>query len=997
MDVEDIDVTVGKTFFSDRGVAGSSEHSPSVHVSGQTLATDLTSESFTFLFLNIQGYISHEAKLAALIEQSNFPIFLGLNETFLPGEGVVKNVDIKGYTKVSRLDRRDLSAWGGILLYAKKGYEEHIVHVGDSMNAERSWHILHTDRGLVSVILWYRPPNPELDTIMSLPAELEKFAPDVCGHVLIGDINVHEQSWLRFSDGTSPEGRELYHFCRERGWDERVRAPTRNKNLLDLVLTDLGSLVTARVTPGISDHEAILCTMNFPVPTAEAKSREVFDFSKAQWKEMCDYLAATDWTIIIRHDDVDGSVVRFTELLLETASMFIPKILVTDGSHSHPWLDDRCRQAILRKRLARGTPEFLSLRDSCSRILMESYEKYVQKTRRKLKSMGGSSRGWWKVSKSLMQAASSRDPIPPLLRGDGTWAKSPKEKADLFANVFSNKATLDDEEVNEFSAVNAFDDVTMGDGFLPIRLRYARAVLKGLKENSGTGPDLLAAKILRRCHSVLCLTVTLLARAMVATESWPEFWRQHWVQPLHKKNSRAEPGNYRGIHLTPQLSKVLERIIAKTFLPWVNRNAKFGEHQYAYGTNRSHRDALAVNVFSWLLHLEDGDIVALFCSDVSGAFDRVRRARLMAKLKVSGLHPNIIGFLASWLAERSSVVVVGGEVSDRYALSNSVFQGTVLGPPLWNFFYLDACLAVRVLDFIDVVFADDFNAWKIFSRGTGLIEMLAECEACQQSLHKWGRANSVRFDPSKESFHIIHRKVDFGNEFLLLGVLFDCQLQMGPAIARLSKQAGWRLQAILRPRRFFTQREIVNLYKSLVLSYLESGLVAYYHAAPTVLESIDRIQRRMLREVGLTPLEALERFKLAPLQSRRDMAMLGLLHRISSGEAPQQLCDLFPKAPMAAPRFGPQSRMYRTVRRHDKQFVERQGHTDIFRRSIFGLVSAYNLLPQSIVDVKSVSAFQSRLQRALLHTARQGLDNWESVLSGSVLRRQVEYQALFEF
>ena len=146
-------------------------------------------------------------------------------------------------------------------------------------------------------------------------------------------------------------------------------------------------------------------------------------------------MAATDWSIIAPHD-VGGSVVRFAELLLDNASTFIHKILVTDGSHSHPWLDDRCREAILRKRLARGTPEFLSLRDSCSRILMESYEKYVRKTRRKLKSMGGSSRGWWKVSKSLMQVASWRDPIPPLLRGDGTWAKSPKEKADLFANVF---------------------------------------------------------------------------------------------------------------------------------------------------------------------------------------------------------------------------------------------------------------------------------------------------------------------------------------------------------------------------------------------------------------------------------------------------------------------------------------------------------------------------------------------------------------------------------
>ena len=121
--------------------------------SGQPLATHFDTENFTFLFLNIRGFVSHEAELSALIEQSNFPSFIGLNETFLPGEGILKHVDIKGYVKVSRLDRRDYSGWGGILLYAKRGFEDTIVHVGDSSVAERSWHILHTDRRPISLAI----------------------------------------------------------------------------------------------------------------------------------------------------------------------------------------------------------------------------------------------------------------------------------------------------------------------------------------------------------------------------------------------------------------------------------------------------------------------------------------------------------------------------------------------------------------------------------------------------------------------------------------------------------------------------------------------------------------------------------------------------------------------------------------------------------------------------------------------------------------------------
>ena len=49
--------------------------------------------------------------------------------------------------------------------------------------------------------------------------------------------------------------------------------------------------------------------------------------------------------------------------------------------------------------------------------------------------------------------------------------------------------------------------------------------------------------------------------------------------------------------------------------------------------------------------------------------------------------------------------------SDDQALANSVFQGTVLGPPLWNYFYADARFSVRNLGFTETVFADDFNCW----------------------------------------------------------------------------------------------------------------------------------------------------------------------------------------------------------------------------------------------------------------------------------------------
>ena len=112
----------------------------------------------------------------------------------------------------------------------------------------------------------------------------------------------------------------------------------------------------------------------------------------------------------------------------------------------------------------------------------------------------------------------------------------------------------------------------------------------------------------------------------------------------------------------------------------------YGKHQYAYSEGKSHRDVLVVNICSWLLSFEEGSAVGLYCSDVSGAFDRVCKDRLSAKLRASGLPDLVISFLVSWLGDRLSTIVVSGSHSAAGILANSGFRGAVLGHPFGVFY-----------------------------------------------------------------------------------------------------------------------------------------------------------------------------------------------------------------------------------------------------------------------------------------------------------------------
>ena len=138
--------------------------------------------------------------------------------------------------------------------------------------------------------------------------------------------------------------------------------------------------------------------------------------------------------------------------------------------------------------------------------------------------------------------------------------------------------------------------------------------------------------------------------------------------------------------------------------------------------------------------MEEGFAVSVFCSDVKGAFDRVACELLTGKLALTGLHADAVGFLASWLADRISKVVLGGHTSSAEPLTDSVFQGTVLGPPLWNIFFADANRPLTKKGFSSTAFADDLNAWKAFrldrSAATPFAEPLNQLLAVQAELHK---------------------------------------------------------------------------------------------------------------------------------------------------------------------------------------------------------------------------------------------------------------------
>ena len=274
------------------------------------------------------------------------------------------------------------------------------------------------------------------------------------------------------------------------------------------------------------------------------------------------------------------------------------------------------------------------------------------------------------------------------------------------------------------------------------------------------------------------------------------------------------------MHLTAVLSKSVERVIAEVLCKYLEASGAISKDQWAFRIGHSCRDLVALFTNICILALHAGRKVGVYLSDISGAFDRVSKTLLLEKLQAAGVSEDMLKFIASYLEPRRSTVLVGGAKSKKFKLQDNVFQGTVLGPEFWNVFFDDVSEAAPT-DYQSKKFADDLTCLEEFAKEISNEEIQSDLRECQIAVHEWGNANQVIFDQSKEEFVVIHGKEGEGNDFRYLGTWMDTAMKMGTNIDKILARTRPKTTALLRSKRFYTTRDMVQQYKTHILCHLE--------------------------------------------------------------------------------------------------------------------------------------------------------------------------------
>ena len=194
-------------------------------------------------------------------------------------------------------------------------------------------------------------------------------------------------------------------------------------------------------------------------------------------------------------------------------------------------------------------------------------------------------------------------------------------------------------------------------------------VLQELPAHRAPGPDGLTYEVLGVDDDVFRAALLCFFERIRSWATVPSVWRTAVIKPLHKSGSAEEFTNYRPISLLCCSLKIFERLLLKRLLPLYT----LAETLRLRGRNRT------------------------FCAfvDVRKAFDVAWRNAVLVKLAESGIASSMWKVLDDLFTDTSARVVVNGLLSQPWAETAGVRQGSVLGPLLFTMLFNSISTTVR--------------------------------------------------------------------------------------------------------------------------------------------------------------------------------------------------------------------------------------------------------------------------------------------------------------
>ena len=280
----------------------------------------------------------------------------------------------------------------------------------------------------------------------------------------------------------------------------------------------------------------------------------------------------------------------------------------------------------------------------------------------------------------------------------------------------------------------------------PIEEHEVENEITNLNPNKSPGFDGYSAKILKNIYQSISKPLTHIYNQTFIMGIVPDQMKIALVSPIFKANENKKFENYRSISVLTCFSKVLEKLMYKRLIDFVEENDILSKHQYGFRKNRSTEHAIIEFIDKVTRAIDERKYTASVFLDLSKAFDTIDHRILIGKLEYYGIRGIAQCWFESYLRNRKQIVKYNTVQSTEKSILTGVPQGSILGPLLFILYINDIQNCTKTVSIL--LFADDTSV--LYSHSN--IKILQETlQIDMNKIAEWLKLNKLSTIQQKRS------------------------------------------------------------------------------------------------------------------------------------------------------------------------------------------------------------------------------------------------------
>lgn len=767
----------------------------------------------------------------------------------------------------------------GIVMYTKQGLNCSVEEV--ALN-DATCIALVIENHTVVIGIYRSPSQRSIDTfLLSLDKLLTQYK-NYRNLIVAGDLNIDIKP---NNEDKNSEG--YLNLLASHGILPGHTYPTREHNCIDhLMIKATFDSSTIVIDAPITDHCAVLSSIATKAKTKQSKN---FIINKINYDAIVNELLSKNFNDIINPQNPNYTAKAFVDIIHTSILNNSLKIITPRRTRCiKPWITP----GLLRCMKNRDRMHIKSKKETNNIVLQITYTRYKNYCNDLLKRL---KRNYeksqlnkhiknpklkWKIIDSITNRNNKKERPIDLLKAE-TTPQNALNKAntyftsigkELAEKIIAQKLHINDDPERTHNPVNSM-------AMLETSEEEVEAILMNLNSNSATGWDDIPTKLLKMLKAIVVPVMTRITNSCIETGVFPEVFKTSLIHPIYKTGDRNCVGNYRPISVLPALSKIVEKILNKRLISYLEKENILSTNQFGFRAGRSTADAVLELTEYVATHIDKQNKCIGVFLDLAKAFDTVSVSILLNKMEQLGIRGTSLKIFKDYLKNRKQRVKLANYYSnDVVCCEYGVPQGSVLGPTLFLLYINNLC-DLDINSGRLFTFADDTS---IVFHGRTWDEAKSNTETGLNRIAKWLNrnlltlnttktkfilfGNTIRSLPPENNFKIQLHTCQYNNQnkcnctFLdrtktikYLGVLLDEKLTWVPHINLLAERTRRLIYIFKKLRHVADYTLLKNVYTALAESILTYCISSWGGARKTHLINLERAQRALLKVIKFKP------------------------------------------------------------------------------------------------------------------------------------------------